>query len=84
RLERFRDARPLRLLHLLRHARQRPPRAATPAIPHGTSLAGRLLLYAKLKEFKKSEQHYETFVTLTPDGYPKRDRVIEILKNNSP
>ncbi|RKI00654.1 DUF2380 domain-containing protein, partial [Corallococcus sp. AB030] len=41
-LEGFRDARPLRLLHLLRHARKRPPRTAPPAIPHGTSLAGRL------------------------------------------
>ncbi|NOK07813.1 hypothetical protein, partial [Corallococcus exercitus] len=43
-LEGFRDALPLRLLHLLRHARKRPPRAATSAIPHGTSLAGRLLI----------------------------------------
>ncbi|NNC21919.1 protein kinase [Corallococcus exiguus] len=53
-----------------------------PKIPECHLMLG--VLYAKLKEFKKSEQHYETFVTLTPDGYPKRDRVIEILKNNSP
>ncbi|NRD50696.1 serine/threonine protein kinase [Corallococcus exiguus] len=53
-----------------------------PKIPECHLMLG--VLYAKLNERKKSEQHYETFVTLTPDGYPKRDRVIEILKNNFP
>ncbi len=41
-LERFRDAHPLRLLHLHRHAQQRPLCSATSTIPHGMSLAGRL------------------------------------------
>ncbi|MHA7628741.1 hypothetical protein [Corallococcus sp. M7] len=52
-----------------------------PKIPECHLMLG--VLYAKLKEFKRSEQHYETFVALTPDGYPKRDRVIEILKNST-
>ncbi|MBN8228596.1 protein kinase [Corallococcus macrosporus] len=45
------------------------------------------VVYATLKDHKKSEQSYETFLTLTPEGYPKRDLVIralgEMSKSNS-
>ncbi|WP_242592333.1 serine/threonine protein kinase [Corallococcus exiguus] len=45
-------------------------------------------VYAKSKEFKKSEHYYEKFLTLVPAGYPKRELVIRALeqmqKPNSP
>ncbi|MBN8469109.1 protein kinase [Corallococcus exiguus] len=53
-----------------------------PKIPECHLMLG--VLYAKLNEPKKSEQHYGKFLTLTPAGYPKRDRVIEILSKHSP
>ncbi|WP_375757085.1 protein kinase [Corallococcus exercitus] len=37
------------------------------------------LVHARLSHFDDSDRHYETFVHLTPDGYPERDRVIQVL-----
>ncbi|NPC68611.1 FHA domain-containing protein [Corallococcus exiguus] len=48
-----------------------------PKVPECHLLLG--LVYAKLKDFKMAEKHYETFLTLTPEGYPKRDLVIQAL-----
>ncbi|CAM4526825.1 serine/threonine-protein kinase [Corallococcus exiguus] len=53
-----------------------------PKVPECHLMLG--VLYAKLNEPKKSEQHYGTFLTLTPAGYPRRDRVIEILSKSAP
>ncbi|RKH33862.1 FHA domain-containing protein [Corallococcus praedator] len=39
-------------------------------------------LYAKVKDFKKSEENYERFLTLAPPDHPRRTRVIDILKVN--
>ncbi|RKG93484.1 FHA domain-containing protein [Corallococcus terminator] len=39
------------------------------------------VVYAKMKDFKMSEKHYKEFLTLTPDGYPTRDKVINALKS---
>nr|WP_217275943.1 FHA domain-containing protein [Corallococcus exiguus] len=48
-----------------------------PKVPECHLLLG--MTYAQLKKFKMAEQHYETFLTLTPEGYPKRDLVIQAL-----
>ena len=60
--------------------------ARMPKIPECHLMLG--VTHANLKDFKKSEQSYETFLTLTPAGYPKRDLVIRALeqtqKSNSP
>ncbi|WP_223636371.1 FHA domain-containing protein [Corallococcus sp. EGB] len=52
-----------------------------PKIPECHLITG--VVYAKLKNFKKTEYHYEQFLALTPEGYPKRDKVIEMLRQNS-
>ncbi|WP_375761091.1 FHA domain-containing protein [Corallococcus exercitus] len=52
-----------------------------PKVPECHLMLG--VLYAKAKDFKKSERHYEQFLRLTPEGYPKRDRVIKVLSSNS-
>ncbi|RKI54168.1 FHA domain-containing protein [Corallococcus sp. AB049A] len=48
-----------------------------PKVPECHLMLG--VVYAKVNDFKMSEQHYETFLTLTPEGYPKRDLVIRAL-----
>ncbi|MFP2897353.1 protein kinase domain-containing protein [Corallococcus sp. 4LFB] len=53
--------------------------AKAPKVPECHLMLG--VLYARLMEFEKSKQAYEKFVALTPEGYPKRDRVIEILRH---
>ncbi|NOK12425.1 FHA domain-containing protein [Corallococcus exercitus] len=52
-----------------------------PKVPECHLIAG--VVYAKLRNFKKTEFHYEQFLAMTPDGYPKRDKVIEMLRQNS-
>ncbi|RKG83343.1 FHA domain-containing protein [Corallococcus exercitus] len=51
--------------------------AIAPKVPECHLMLG--VVYAALKDFKMSERHYETFLTLTPEGYPKRDLVIKAL-----
>ena len=48
-----------------------------PEVPECHLMLG--VVYATLKDFKMSEKHYETFLTLTSEGYPKRDLVIRVL-----
>ncbi|RKH01272.1 FHA domain-containing protein [Corallococcus carmarthensis] len=48
-----------------------------PSVPECHLMLG--VVYAKLKDFKMSEQHYAEFLTLTPEGYEKRDLVIKAL-----
>nr|WP_216617926.1 FHA domain-containing protein [Corallococcus carmarthensis] len=48
-----------------------------PKVPECHLLLG--MTYATLKKSKMAEQHYEIFLTLTPEGYPKRDLVIQAL-----
>ncbi|WP_244227559.1 FHA domain-containing protein [Corallococcus aberystwythensis] len=48
-----------------------------PKVPECHLMLG--AVYAKLKDRKMAERHYETFLTLTPEGYPKRDLVIQAL-----
>ncbi|NNC02234.1 FHA domain-containing protein [Corallococcus exiguus] len=52
-----------------------------PKVPECHLMAG--VVYAKLRNFKKTEFHYEQFLAMTPDGYPKRNKVIEMLRQNS-
>nr|WP_242588387.1 FHA domain-containing protein [Corallococcus macrosporus] len=51
--------------------------ARAPKVPECHLMLGGV--YATLKDFKSSELHYETFLTLTPEGYPKRDLVMKAL-----
>ncbi|GMU01134.1 hypothetical protein KH5H1_52540 [Corallococcus caeni] len=51
--------------------------ARAPRVPECHLMLG--VVYSKLKDFKRSEQSYEKFLTLTPEGYPKRDLVIKAL-----
>ncbi|RKH43227.1 FHA domain-containing protein [Corallococcus sicarius] len=48
-----------------------------PKLPECHLMLG--VVYAKLKKTDMSVRHYETFLTLTPDGYPKRDAVIKAM-----
>ncbi|WP_253903439.1 serine/threonine protein kinase [Corallococcus exiguus] len=60
--------------------------ARMPKVPECHLMLG--VVYATLKNYEKSEQFYETFLTLTSADYPKRDLVIRALeqmqKPNSP
>ncbi|MFP2902034.1 FHA domain-containing protein [Corallococcus sp. 4LFB] len=51
-----------------------------PSVPECHLMLG--VLYAKLKNFELSGQHYETFLTLVPPDHKLRARVIEILNGN--
>ncbi|MGE6757968.1 protein kinase domain-containing protein [Corallococcus interemptor] len=57
--------------------------ARAPRVPECHLMLG--VLYAKLGDFELSEKSYETFVVLTPEDHPRRNRVVEILnsKRNS-
>ncbi|RKH08482.1 serine/threonine protein kinase [Corallococcus sp. CA053C] len=50
---------------------------ALPTEPECQLMLG--VIKAKLKRPSESEQHYRNFLTLTPEGYPRRDRVIQLL-----
>ncbi|RKH14381.1 serine/threonine protein kinase [Corallococcus sp. CA047B] len=52
-----------------------------PKVPECHLMLG--VLYAKNKNFTKSEQHYERFVMLAPPDHPKRKRVVDILSSTS-
>ncbi|RKH02398.1 serine/threonine protein kinase [Corallococcus carmarthensis] len=60
--------------------------ARVPKVPECHLMLG--IVHARRKEFKESEQHYKIFLTLTPEGYPKRDLVLHALTkmpmNNPP
>ncbi|NBD09095.1 MULTISPECIES: FHA domain-containing protein [Corallococcus] len=51
--------------------------ALAPNLPECHLMLG--VTYATLKDFKMSVDHYTKFLTLTEDGYPKRDLVIKAL-----
>ncbi|GMU09912.1 FHA domain-containing protein [Corallococcus caeni] len=53
-----------------------------PKLPECHLMLG--VLYAKLDDRAKSEQHYEKFLTLCPPDHPRRARVVEILSGSSP
>ncbi|NOK38789.1 protein kinase [Corallococcus exercitus] len=55
--------------------------ATAPKVPECHLMLG--VVYARLHELEKSKRSYEIFLALTPEGYPKRDRVIQILKDAS-
>lgn len=48
-----------------------------PNLPECQLMLG--VVYANLKDFTMSENHYKKFLALTDDGYPKRDLVIKAL-----
>ncbi|GMT96956.1 hypothetical protein KH5H1_10750 [Corallococcus caeni] len=52
-----------------------------PKVPECHLMLG--VLYAKLGDTAKSEQHYEKFLTLCPPDHKHRARVVEILSNRS-
>ncbi|RKG73709.1 serine/threonine protein kinase [Corallococcus terminator] len=52
-----------------------------PKLPECHLMLG--VLHAKNKDAAKSVKHYERFLTLTPEGHPRRDRVIKILSATS-
>ncbi|MHA7633082.1 FHA domain-containing protein [Corallococcus sp. M7] len=51
--------------------------ARAPKVPECHLMLG--VVHATLKNYKASEQDYKTFLTLTPEGYPKRELVIKAL-----
>ncbi|QAT87326.1 FHA domain- TPR-repeat-containing protein [Corallococcus coralloides] len=51
--------------------------ARAPKVPECHLMLG--VVHATLKNYKASEQDYKTFLTLTSEGYPKRDLVIKAL-----
>ncbi|NNB91466.1 serine/threonine-protein kinase [Corallococcus exiguus] len=54
--------------------------ARAPKVPECHLMLG--VVNAKLNNREKSEQHFEKFLTLTPEGYPKRELVIKALSAN--
>ncbi|NOJ97714.1 protein kinase [Corallococcus coralloides] len=52
-----------------------------PKVPECQLMLG--VVHATLKDFKKSERAFRTFLTLTPEGYPRRELVIKALSRVS-
>ncbi|RKG77682.1 serine/threonine protein kinase [Corallococcus sp. CA049B] len=52
-----------------------------PKIPECQLMLG--VVHATLRDFKKSERAFRTFLTLTPEGYPRRELVIKALSKVS-
>lgn len=51
-----------------------------PTIPECQLMLG--VLYYKRKDVQKGAQAYQRFLAMTPEGHPRRERVIQFLRSN--